>query len=88
MSVSRMCEFYLATDGQWYLWLAEDEEVDDVDDCYSIGPFISLEEAEQSLSSAPLPNTGSSSIDDSGTIEPPETALLNSKESLVKGDLK
>jgi hypothetical protein len=88
MSVSRICEFYLATDNKWYLMLAEDEHTEEIDDCYAIGPFNSLEEAEQALVEAPLPNTGSASIDDSGTVEPPKTALLNSKASLLKGELK
>tara|TARA_B100000749_G_C18446284_1_gene474392 strand:+ start:3009 stop:3284 length:276 start_codon:yes stop_codon:yes gene_type:complete len=90
MSVTRACDFYLATDKKWYVMLGMDEGCEEWDDCFAIGPFDSLHDAESSIASAPYPNTGGSEIDESATETPPQDRgyILNDKSTLLRGDLR
>ena len=59
------CEFYKATNGKWYMELADNEYGESYDaDTY--GPFDSQEKAYDYLSNG-FPNPGGHSSDDSGT---------------------
>lgn len=76
MSCSRACDFFMATDNQWYLYLGVNEHDEDHDDCWPIGPFESLEEAEQILANAPISNPGGSVVLES-ILPVPDKVHLN-----------
>lgn len=64
MSTSRHCQFFKATDDQWYLELGDFEYAYDRADCTIYGPFKSEEDAHKELHNHS--NPGAYSIDDSG----------------------
>jgi hypothetical protein len=68
-SVQRYCSFYKASDGKWYMELA-DREYGEQHDATTYGPFSSEDEADRYLS-ANFSNPGSMDIDDGGTRTPP-----------------
>lgn len=68
-STMRHCDFYLASDGKWYMELA-DEEYGEWEDATTYGPFPSEEAVDRYLS-ANFSNPGGMGIDDSGSREPP-----------------
>ena len=68
-SMSRYCDIYKASDGKWYMDLAN-EEYGEYDDCTSYGPFSSEEAADKYLSDNHS-NPGGGWVDDSGDREPP-----------------
>ncbi len=68
-SMSRHCEFYLATDEKWYMDLAP-AEYGEQDDADTFGPFRSYEEAYEYLDN--FSNPGSYYTDDSGTRPSPK----------------
>lgn len=68
-SMSRHCDFYLATDGKWYLELAHNE-YGEWDEATTYGPFNSMEKAETYLDNN-FSNPGGFGVDDSGEHEVP-----------------
>lgn len=64
MSMQRHCEFYKATDNNWYMELAH-AEYGGADDSVTYGPFADQDHAERELRLHA--NPGSSCSDDSGT---------------------
>ena len=68
-SMSRFCTIYKATDGQWYLDLA-DKEYGTEEDAITYGPFCSKDAAEKHLDN--FSNPGAIFFDDSGTTELPD----------------
>jgi hypothetical protein len=84
MSTQRAEDYFLATDGNWYIALGCDEGDYEWDDCYFIGAFGSLEAAEDAFAKRKgVSSTGGSEIDDSGTVAPPPANRLNSPEQLT-----
>lgn len=75
-SMSRHCDFYLATDGKWYLELAHNE-YGEWDDATTYGPFNSMEKAEDYLDN--FSNPGGFGVDDSGEHEVPTESPNGSK---------
>jgi len=71
-SVSRHCAFYLASDDNWYMELAN-KEYGEYEDATTYGPFSTLEDAEQYLH-ANFSNPGGSYDDDSGKQPPPTSS--------------
>ena len=70
-SMQRHCEFYLASDGKWYMELAPDEYGEQWDaDTY--GPFRSEDAAYKYLDN--FSNPGGYGSDDTGTRPPPTTS--------------
>jgi len=70
-SQQRYCEFYLATDGKWYMMLAPNE-YGEWQDAEAYGPYGSQEDAERALDRHS--NPGGYNTDDSGTQPPPGKA--------------
>ncbi|MDB4278932.1 HAD domain phosphoesterase family swiss army knife RNA repair protein, partial [Deltaproteobacteria bacterium] len=76
-STGAECEFYLATDGQWYMGLSDHPPDDEEEREYwdpemdYYGPFTSLESAEKFLRSN-FANPGGSYEDSSGRRKPPK----------------
>lgn len=68
-SRSRHCEFYKATDGKWYMELA-DREYGEQRDATTYGPFLTQEAADDYLRDN-FSNPGGSYIDRSGKRETP-----------------
>jgi hypothetical protein len=68
-SVRRYCEFFLATDGRWYIYHADDDH-GDLDDSTAYGPFRSEDEADFYVRNY-LSTSGASDTDDSGNRPPP-----------------
>jgi len=68
-SMQRYCEFYLATDGNWYMALAPNE-YGESHEAEHYGPFPSEEQAKDALSGHS--NPGGYNTDDSGTQPPPD----------------
>lgn len=62
---------YMASDGQWYLELA-DAEYGEPEDADAYGPFASRDAIGGFLRN--LPNSGGGDLDASGTRPPPATA--------------
>lgn len=71
MSCSRACNFYLASDNNWYVMLGNSEYSYDEDQCTHYGPFSSEEKAEEYVQKNHS-NPGGSCSDDSGTAPPPK----------------
>lgn len=67
MSNSRDCQFFLATDDQWYMGLESDRGSGEYQD---FGPFQSQEVALAYLRRN-FSNPGGFDVDDSGTLPPP-----------------
>ena len=74
MSMERECIHCKASDGKWYLYLAENE-YGGYEDCTAYGPFDSDEEVEKFRQNH-FSNPGGLYRDDSGT-EPPPTVSPN-----------
>lgn len=74
MSCMRRCEFYLATDGQWYVSLGNFEYAYDDCDCTEYGPFDKLGDAETYVRSNHT-NPGQSETNYSGTVQPPKSPI-------------
>lgn len=70
-SMQRHCEFYLASNGKWYMELASDEYGEQFDsDVY--GPFYSEKSALDYLDN--FSNPGGYGTDESGTRPPPTSS--------------
>ena len=69
MSMSRYCEIWKASNGKWYLDLA-DEEYGDWEDSTTYGPFPSEDGAYRHLRN--FSNPGGFAVDDSGDLAPPK----------------
>lgn len=69
MSVSRECNFFLADDSTWWMFLADMEHGVFPNGRYH-GPFTSLDDAEDYLADK-FSNPGSSWVDDSGKAKSP-----------------
>jgi hypothetical protein len=67
-SVSRYSGIWKASNGRWYLDLADNEH-GEYEDATTYGPFMSEDEAEDHLSG--FSNPGGTDYDDSGTQSPP-----------------
>ena len=83
-SVSRFCEFWLASNGKWYMDLAHDE-YGEAYDATTYGPFNSEEAADKYLRDN-FSNPGGASIDDSGdrsvpTKSPDGSPVVNPRRS-------
>tara|TARA_R110001583_G_scaffold174017_1_gene328216 strand:+ start:7310 stop:7597 length:288 start_codon:yes stop_codon:yes gene_type:complete len=84
MSIQRAEDYFLATDGKWYLALGCDEGCYEMSDCFIIGAFDSLGDAESAFANrSGVSGTGGSEIDDSGTVEPPPAKRLNAPGRLT-----
>jgi hypothetical protein len=71
MSSSRTCDFYLATDGKWYVMLGDHEYAYEDHQCIHYGPFMSEEKADDYVRNNHS-NPGGSCSDDSGTANVPK----------------
>lgn len=71
MSTMRRCDFYLATDGKWYMMLGNHEYAYDDCVCTTYGPFPTQDVADEYLTDN-FSNPGSCEIDRSGTVAPPK----------------
>ncbi len=69
MSCSRHCAFYKATNGSWYMELAQ-EEYAGREDATTYGPFATQDAADEYLRDG-FSNPGGSWSDDSGTAAVP-----------------
>ena len=67
-STQRYCEIWLASNGKWYLNLA-DEEYGEYHDAITYGPFNSEQAADDHIQN--FSNPGGLSVDDSGEEAPP-----------------
>lgn len=70
MSTVRRCEFFKATDGQWYVSLGDYEHAYEDHQCTNYGPYASLDAAESFVFDN-FSNPGGYGVNDSGTIEVP-----------------
>ena len=75
-SMSRYAEIWKASDGSWYLDLANKEH-GDWDDATTYGPFSSEAAADKYMDK--FSNPGSLVVDDSGSRNPPEKSPNGSK---------
>ena len=69
MSMMRECIQFKATDGKWYMHLAE-REYGDIDDCTTYGPFDNREAISEFLHRY-FANPGGMSVYEDGTEEVP-----------------
>jgi hypothetical protein len=70
MSVLRRCDFWLATDGNWYLRLGRHEHDWEDYQCTVYGPFSTYEQANQYRYDN-FSNPGGQEVDSTGTTPPP-----------------
>jgi hypothetical protein len=74
MSMSRRCDFFLATDGKWYCTLGDFEYADDDCDCTTYGPFNSERAAGKYICDN-FSNPGACCVEEGGLAEPPKDAV-------------